>query len=273
MKKNNAVRFAAVCCAAMLSVGVVPVVADTPSLSVSVSAETLSAPKNIKTNIQDNRMIVTWDKVEGATAYKIEIKHKGGDWQPLPSVSTVKSNKVYIPYLKYNETINVRITPLKKTSSGYSNGTPVTFKRRFNCKKITVGKNNVPVIDTSLIGKSASYIEKQLGDIDLTKDKDGHPYGGRYYYSKDKSAALCFDENKILYGIYIWLPVDSWSAELKNDLEKTYGNTYDGGPDEGGDFSYHWNVSGKTWLQASTQVWEYEDYSDEVMFFWFSNGD
>lgn len=270
MKKNNAVRFAAVCCAAVLSVGVAPVVANTPSLSVSVSAETLSAPKNIKTKVSGNELVVTWDKVKGASAYKIDVKYPGKDWAPLPTVSTVSSPRVRIPYLKYGDTVSVRIYALKKTSSGYSQGSAAKFQQKFICNKIAMGSNNVPVIDTSLLGKSAKTIESKLGNINLVKDANSIPYSGRYYLSKDQFAALNFDANKKNEGIYIALPLDSWNKDLQVDLERTYGEPREVTPYDGGDFGYHYHVSGNTWLQVSTQVY---DSGEKVMFYWFFNAE
>ena len=232
--KRKFKKTAAFVCAFMFSFGAVCVPCSLNEQAYTVSAASsakLAAPTDIKTSMSNGTLNVSWKKVKGASAYRVDVRYP---WSPdFTELKTVYQTNVNIPYLKNGDKVAVRITPLKKVESGYSKGRSVTISKVYKGELICLTDDNIFLVDPSLIGIKFSALEKKTG----TKlHIEECPYFGDdavYWgwpteeYGNGWSFAYTLDKNKNVLSIYSDLPLDSFNSDTKNALDKIYGTAYD----------------------------------------------
>lgn len=87
--------------------------------SIVASAEE-AAPENVKASYKDSKLSITWDKVDGADAYKVSYKYQGD--KKYTNYKTVKNNICTMKDPKAGKKISILVTPLYKTNKGYTSG-------------------------------------------------------------------------------------------------------------------------------------------------------
>lgn len=229
----------------------------------NASSGSLAAPTNIRTSMSKGAMTVSWKKVTGATVYKVEVKYPGKQYKTL---KTVSSTKVKVPYLKNGDKVTVRITPMKKKSSGYTKGTPAAITKTFKCEKMYIDSNNVFGIDTSLLGMSLSQLEDALDqELELYDAQywDMYKYVAYPMIDDTYAATVLFDKNKKVGAIFVDIPLDEWDGNLYNSIKQTYGTLNDAEPEDR-DFHYYCDVNSKVGYEVFEEVYGNDD-SDEVV--------
>lgn len=240
-------------CAAVLSVGVysLPAQAGFDSPAVSVSAEaafaSLGAPKNIKTDMSRGTLNIKWSKVSGASSYRIDLK-RGGDSE-FTEYKTVKKSNVNIEGLIYGEKVQVRITPLKNTSTGYKKGSSATLKKTFKSERIYTTDSGLFVVDPSLFGINFATFKSRVGG-EFVIEKC--PWDEFEYWAfpatnnRETSGGYCvlIDSNNVVKQIFQDVPLDTYNDRMIETVEKYYGNTSDYRGEIDHDLSFAWLVRG-----------------------------
>ncbi len=88
--------------------------------SSSKSTDKLAAPQNIKTSKTSDSIVLKWDKVEGADAYKVWIYND--KTKKYEKYKTVTGTKCTVSSLKSNTKYKFKITSLDKVDGKYKNG-------------------------------------------------------------------------------------------------------------------------------------------------------
>lgn len=231
MKKSKiaAIAMAAVMCTAFVSVPSDS--AEKAGVAITAyAASTANAVKNVKTICSEGTLHVTWSKASGVSAY--EISYKKNNAAKYTKFKTVYKSFVDIPYFSNGDEVTVKITPLKKTSSGsgYTKGKSTTFTKTFKGEAAYI-KDGFFGFDTSLLNQSKSKVQKALGvkftleDWEWWKDDNGDSLkvGYAYLENYDATIALLFDEDNKLYEAYYDLPTTDYTDEFNILVANYYG--------------------------------------------------
>lgn len=142
MKKS--MRIPAALCAAVLSASILPTVSDFPSVSASVSAESiLGAPTGLKGGTSKGNVVLSWSKVKYADAYRIYYSTAPKCEYTL--YETVKGTKSTVKGLTGGTTYYFKVSAIITDDDGeYEEGKPskrlkVTLKEQSPVKQESTG--------------------------------------------------------------------------------------------------------------------------------------
>lgn len=212
---------AAVLCCGMISV---PGAAEVNGTAVVSAAAALKAPAGVTASCSGNTLGVKWKAVSGASAYRVYVKYPWSDGYEV--YKTVKTASVKIPDLVYGDKVSVKIVPLKKTSSGYSEGSAAKITKTFTGKRAGLSSDGLFLFDTSLIGKSKSYVSKalkktpELEDWPWWTDNGGGELKVSFTVYNGVDMAMFFNADNKLVEVYCDIPLDDYSdgiAEQANE--------------------------------------------------------
>ncbi|MDY2847473.1 MAG: hypothetical protein SOU50_04560 [Oscillospiraceae bacterium] len=225
MKKSKVIAgvCAAVLCCGMISV---PGTAEANGTAVVSAASVLKAPTGVTTACSGNTLSVKWKAVSGASAYKIYVKYPWSDGYEV--YKTVKTASVKIPDLVYGNKVSVKIVPLKKTTTGYSEGSAAKFTKTFSGKRAGISEGGLFLFDTSLIGKSKSYVSKalkktpELEDWPWWTDNSGGALKVSFTKYNGLDLTLFFNTDNKLVEVYYDSPLDNYSDSLAVEADERY---------------------------------------------------
>lgn len=235
-----------------------------PKLVVTAEAasSSLAAPKGIKISMSRGTMTVSWNKVNGASTYKVEVKYPG---QKYKTFKTVSKTKTKIPYLKNRDKVSVRITAMKKNSSGgYTKGKSSSITKTFKCEKLYLDDNSVFGIDTALLGMTLSQLEDALDqELELYDSVWDNLYWTFPMFDSSHAAAVLFDKkSKKVVSIYTDRPLDEWDGNMMTDLNLTYGDNTE--LDSENDFWFIYDVNSKVLFEVFQETYA-DDSGDMVV--------
>ena len=132
---------------------------------VAEAAETaaLAAPQNIKGKVSKDSIVLSWDKVEGADAYRVYIFNS--ETKKYEKYKTITGTKCTVKSLESGKTYYFKVTTMTKSGKSYvTNGTSekVSVKmtaKKTDSKKKTEHKLSVPF---QFMIKHHNYINKRL---------------------------------------------------------------------------------------------------------------
>lgn len=222
---------AAVLCCGMISVPGTAVTNGTVA-AAAATASSLKAPTGVTAVSSGNALNVKWKAVSGASAYKVYVKYPWSDGYEV--YKTVKTTGVKIPDLVYGNKVSVKIVSLKKTTTGYSEGGAAKFTKTFSGKRAGLSADGLFLFDTSLMGRSKSYVSKALSkeltleDWPWWTDNKGGALKVSFVKYNGLDLSLFFDGSSRLVQVYYDSPLDDYSDELaaKADERFAYGTVY-----------------------------------------------
>ncbi|MGN0643036.1 MAG: fibronectin type III domain-containing protein [Huintestinicola sp.] len=139
----------------------------TGSDSTASEASTLSAPKNISGKASKDSIVLTWDKVNGADAYRVYMYN--AETKKFEKYKTVSGTKCTVTSLESGKTYYFKVATLTKSGKSYvlnETSSKVSFKTSASTSSSSSKKKTVSAWDISML-PSEKYLdgmESEPGD-------------------------------------------------------------------------------------------------------------
>lgn len=211
----NIRKIAAFGAAAIMAAGIVTGVPmsteNSPLLAVTAEAadSKLAAPKNIKAAAGDGKVTLTWEKVNGADAYRVYIYN--AETKKYEKCKFVKGEKATVTGLENGKTYKFKVAAAVKSGKSYKTGTAsaaVSAKPKAEMKEITANKKNLvgvwlfyDISETVTYNKGTKYNPAKV-------EYDGYEWIPKIQIFNDKEAEIYYYKE---WGI------EPYQTEIKNN--------------------------------------------------------
>lgn len=190
----------AVAMTALMLVSACPITTDKCTLAIeSYAAETvLSAPYNVKAEVKNNTASLSWDKVDGADAYRI-YKYDAGK-KKYVKYKSITGNKIVIKNLEEGS-YKFKIAALTKNGKSYKVGNTskaVTAKIQTSSKESKTRLKEVTLSAKEMAGAWDVYDFRYLTDI--SKSNTYNPSKKEWYDDLYMTTLQFVSEQNVLIG-------------------------------------------------------------------------
>ena len=144
------------------------------AVPASAATSKLAAPQNVKATVTNDQVVIAWDSVNGADAYRVyQYSAELNKYQTV--VNAVKSTSATIKKLTGGETYKFVVCALKKNGKKYKTGTmskvvKVTLEKKLTEKIEERKKAGTKIDESQERFKQAGYTAQQrfkgLGEMD-----------------------------------------------------------------------------------------------------------
>ncbi|MGN0609150.1 MAG: fibronectin type III domain-containing protein [Oscillospiraceae bacterium] len=203
----NIQKFAAFVLAAAMFLGISAIpTAEESGISISASAASkLSAPSGIKAAAGTDRITLTWNKVNGADAYRVYMYDSYS--KKFKKIKTTAETKATVTGLKNNKTYYFMLSAVKKSGNSYVSG---EYSKQFKVTTKSVGNENLILTEYYIPNREKGSDYDYIFDYDSNGRISGvklcyckKPHGEEYEFKHDIAGiwsefTIEYSENKVI---------------------------------------------------------------------------